>query len=152
VQLGTGSDDDTDTADDDVADDDSTPADDPEAQFSFTNPTWTDAGRDGAWEAGEDLLITVTMTNRWDTDHMQYPGAHLEADNASVTISAPDFTFFGIPALQSNQADWSVGAPEPAVADVTFTISATSLACGDPGQEQWCPAPNPISFTVPFGG
>ncbi len=150
----TATDDDTTAADDDSMSDDDTPDGDddidptePLPQFHFDTPAWTDENRDGIWEIGEVLFISLLMHNDWDTDHMAYPGAHIAAGSGIDFGDAPDWWFYGLFAGQSSEVLFSaVATAETPLGDQTFTVSATSLGC----PETDCPAPNPFTFVVPI--
>ncbi len=117
--------------------------------FTLGSMTAGDAGEDGAWSPGEDLLVSVSLTNASGEDYMAYPGVRLEADQSWATVESPDFSFFGLFAGQSNEAFFTVhaAAEAPVGATVTLTTTVFALNCETSGLGD-CPYAVPATLTI----
>jgi len=118
--------------------------------LTVSNPSFTDAGGDGVWDAGESINVVLLLNNEGSADHYMYPGVHLSVNSNDATI-ADDmefFWFYGIQAGTSVPADFTVTASDDANmgTEVTFTAQASELNC-----EENCIEGEPFSFTFTIG-
>lgn len=118
--------------------------------LTVSNPSFTDAGGDGVWDAGETINVVVLLNNEGSAAHYSYPGVHLSenSNDASIADGMEFFWFFGIESGTSVPAYFGVTASENANmgTEVTFTAFASEMNC-----EENCIESEPITFTFTIG-
>ena len=118
--------------------------------FTVSNPSFSDAGGDGIWDAGEMIYLTVLLNNEGSADHYIYPGVVLSesSDEAEISEGMEFHWLYGIEAGSSVALDFPVTASEDANmgSEVTFTAYATEMNCGEN-----CIDSEPITFTFTIG-
>jgi hypothetical protein len=118
------------------------------ANLKVWRPIVADADRDGVWSAGEQLDISVVLSNRSDRDFNRYPGVWLQTDDPAFVIDNPVWYYYAIFAGTSYPTGFTVTAPEdtPSGTVVEFTASVIRGACDPTGPA--CPSLNPIYFSA----
>ncbi|MDP7027517.1 MAG: C25 family cysteine peptidase [Candidatus Marinimicrobia bacterium] len=118
--------------------------------LTVSNPSFTDAGGDGVWDAGESIDVVVLLNNEGSADHMMYPGVGLteSSPDAAISDDGEFFWFYGIAAGTSVPAYFTVIASDDANmgTEVTFTAQASEMNC-----EENCIEGEPFSFTFTIG-
>ena len=122
--------------------DEPTPGDEPLVLSNPQSEVPGDFG--GQWNAGEDLIITVTLSNVSGEDLFNYPGAVVStSDPDAVMVFDADYVY-GLLDGESANLSFQARAKDNAFAGpVTFTADVDALSCTSD-----CPPSNPISFTV----
>lgn len=113
------------------------------------NPgTWT--GDLTRLERGKARLVTVSLDNKGEADHMAYPGVAIASSHAGVDPGPRDHLLYGVPAGQSYDMRWSVQVAKDAKpGKVELTFKLTAIHCEDakaPGPQ--CPPPRPLTLEL----
>jgi hypothetical protein len=122
--------------------------------LTVSNPSFSDAGGDGVWDAGEAITVVLLLNNEGSADHMMYPGVHLSENSLDAWL--PDdgefFWLYGIGAGESTPVEFMVSASEDANmgTEVIFTAQASELNCIQYSEED-CIEGEPMSFTFTIG-
>ena len=118
--------------------------------FTVSNPSFTDTGGDGVWDAGEEITVVLLLNNEGSADHMMYPGVGLteSSPDAQIPDDGEFFWLYGIAAGESTPVEFLVTASENASmgTEVTFTAQASEMNC-----EENCIESEPFSFTFTIG-
>ncbi len=118
--------------------------------FTVSNPSFTDTGGDGVWDAGEEITVVLLLNNEGSADHMMYPGVGLteSSPDAQIPDDGEFFWLYGIAAGESTPVEFLVTASENANmgTEVTFTAQASEMNC-----EENCIESEPFSFTFTIG-
>ncbi len=118
--------------------------------FTVSNPSFTDTGGDGVWDAGEEITVVLLLNNEGSADHMMYPGVGLteSSPDAQIPDDGEFFWLYGIAAGESTPVEFLVTASENASmgTEVTFTAQASEMNC-----EENCIESEPFSFIFTIG-